>query len=313
VNRNLSLLFSLLFALGFCLSPSAEAFQEESKPAQDEKTTEEEQTAETVNKASTRAQARHTIEMTAPADTQRQRVSDLKHYLSDENVQSLLVGPNEHTVLIETHATVNNKGVMILLPDWQQGATSPKATNYLRTVLPDHGWSTITIQPPNKPLAYPSTAEQEAQRQQENNETLASYQQELAALLTVVNDKAKSYPGIIIMISEGNHAALLYSMYQQNLIEQPMAYISLSGFLPDDVSALNSASSLAQIDLPVLDLSLKTDNRLIQQNVALRQKRVNQEHKAHFRQKQLFNIQTGYYPEAILIKEINGWLRSIGW
>ncbi len=239
--------------------------------------------------------------------------SDLKHYLPPENQKPVLVSSDEYQTLVTTNATANNKGVMILLADWQQSATSPKAINYLRQSMPEQGWTTISIQPPEKPDTYPSRAIDKTQQQQENQQALSEYRQQLAKLLTEVMQRAKTYPGIIVMVAEGHHSALLLSLYQQELAEKPMTLVSLSGFLSDSEGNNLSAKALSQLDLPVLDLYLKTDHGLIKQAVKLRQKLVNQELKSYFRQRELFNSRTGYYPKQTLVKEINGWLRSQGW
>ncbi len=256
---------------------------------------------------------RSDIKIAAPVDEHQQKVSDLKHYLPEQNIQPVLAGPEDHITLVNTNASANNKGVMLLLPDWQQSATSPKAMAHLREILPLKGWTTITIQPLAKPENYPSHAIEKTQQAQENKQALESYQQSLAKVLTAVTEQAKSYPGIIVMVAEGHNAALLFSIYQQQMSELPSAFIALSAYLNDDIANEQSAMHLAQLGLPVLDLYLKTDNRLIRQNVLLRKKLVNQELKSYFRQEQIFNSHTGYYPKASLIKEITGWLKTIGW
>jgi len=256
---------------------------------------------------------RSEIDIVAPISAHQQNTSDLTHYIPAQSVEPILSGPDEHIILIETNATANSKGVMILLPDWQQSATSPKAINFLRTELPKQGWTTIAIQPLNKPENYPSTYANDDERIKNNREVLDEYQQELAKILAVIYEKAKMYPGIIVVVSEGSNAALLNSIYQKKLLEEPMALISLSAHLDDEESIEQSALHLSQIELPVLDLFLKTDNRRIKQNLKQRKKMVNQELKSDYRQKQLFNIHTSYYPEETLIKEITGWLKYIGW
>jgi len=300
VSQYIAKLF-LLFLLTTAMMPVV-AMQEDDA---------EEKSTEVVNKAP--AISRNELEIIAPIDEKTQKEQDLKHYLSSENVQPLLAGPDEHITLIDTNSAESNKGVMILLPDWQQQATSPKAFNHLRKVLPQKGWAIISILPPNKPESYPSISFEQSAQREDNQKSLADYQQKLATILTAVTEKAKNYPGIIVVIAEGHHAALLPSIYQQNLVEMPMALISLSGHLNDEASNMLSAQHLSEIDLPVLDLYLKTDSRLIKNNVKLRKKMVNQALKSNFRQKELFNIQTGYYPKANLVKEIIGWLKSIGW
>ena len=79
-----------------------------------------------------------------------------------------MAGPDDYLTLVKRYTSANSKGVAILLPEWQQGATNPKAINFLRNALPAQGWSTIAIQPSNKPNNYPSTAITVAEQKKEN-------------------------------------------------------------------------------------------------------------------------------------------------
>ena len=38
-----------------------------------------------------------------------------------------------------------------------------------------------------------------------------------------------------------------------------------------------------------------------------------QELKAYYRQRQISNTVTGYYPNQALLSQINSWLKAIGW
>ncbi|MDT0603145.1 DUF3530 family protein [Thalassotalea castellviae] len=276
---------------------------------------EEASTSETEDEtaSATKKALRSNIDISAPIDTFINKKNDLEHYLPAEIIQPMLVGPNDHITLVNTNNAISNKGVMILLPDWQQTAASPKALNALRNNLPDQGWTTISILPPNKPNNYPSQAISQTAREEDNNKILTEYQQQLANLVSAVMTKAKSYPGIIVIVAEGHHAALLLNIFQEELAEQPTALIMLSAHLNDTQTNISSAKSLSLLELPVLDLYLKADNHLVDSSLKLRKKFVNQELKSNFRQMKIYNTRTGYYPSMPLIKAINGWLKSIGW
>ncbi len=215
--------------------------------------------------------------------------------------------------MIATNRSKDIKGVVILLADWQQSASSPKALNYLHQTLPDQGWTSIKVQPANKPENYPSKLLNSAAMAQQNEKILSDYQRRLALLIEELTNKASTYPGIIVMVAQGHHAALAINVYQQTQTTKPSALVMLSSFLDDYINNQTVAENLSQLTLPVLDLYLERDHQLISTATKLRKKHVNQQLKANFRQKSLHNITTGYYPQAILVKEIHGWLRSLGW
>lgn len=239
--------------------------------------------------------------------------SDINHYIDAKEVTPLLAGPDDFITLIQTDTTSNSKGVAILLADWQQTATNPRGLNYLRNKLPQQGWTTISIQPPSKPLNYPSMALIPTDQVDENKKTLAAYQEKLMAIMTTVMEKAKSYPGIFIVITEGSHAALVTELYQQDKVSLPSALIVLSSYMINEADDIHYAKSLAQSNFPVLDLYLTRDNALALTSAPQRLTQANKEMKADFRQRQLNNIIPSYYPEKNLLKELNGWLKSIGW
>lgn len=256
---------------------------------------------------------RSTIEIAEPIDALQLKKDDLNHYFPTEQIVPLLAGQEEYLTVISTNSLARSKGVVILLPDWQQSASSPKALNYLHQTLPLQGWTSIKVQPANKPENYPSTALTLALRVQENDKTLSEYQRRLALLVDAVTSKASNYPGIIVMIAQGHNASLAINIYQQTETNKPTALVMLSSFLDDKKNNQTVAINLSQLALPILDLYLERDHPLVLPNTRLRKKQVNNQLKVNFRQKSLYNTTSGYYAQPLLVKEINGWLKSLGW
>ncbi len=238
---------------------------------------------------------------------------DLQHYLTKSQLQQLLVGSDEIITLINEQTTANAKGVAILLPNWQQMATSPQAINYLREKLPQQGWTTITIQPPVKPNNYPSIKLNATEQKEENSKALAHYKEKLAAILTKVMKQAANYPGIFLMIAEGSNAALLIELYQEKKLGHPATLIILSAHLLTEYDNKQVASTLARLEIPVLDLYLNRDNLQAIYSAPLRLAESKRQLKVYYQQKKLDNIYTGYYPKETLLAAINGWLKKIGW
>ena len=253
-----------------------------------------------------------------PIELTQQYKEDLKHYLTDEQVKPLLAGPDDYLTLVKRYTSANSKGVVILLPEWQQGATNPKAINYLRNALPAKGWSTIAIQPSNKPENYPSTEITVAEQKKENQLVLKEYKSKLKSMLNAVMNTAREYPGIVLVIAQGNNAALLVDIYSQDDSQQPNALIMLSSYRQSNHALINGvnenfARQVASTELPILDLYLKHDNPLVLNKAAQRRAFSKQEMKVYYRQRQLNNTVTGYYPEEELLSQINSWLKAIGW
>jgi len=262
------------------------------------------------------------VTIPSPTSVEQQHKEDLTHYFPTNRVEPILAGPDDYLTLIDENKSVNNKGVAILLPDWQQGAVNPKAINFLRKALPNQGWTTISIQPANKPNNFPST-ELKVNEQQEANKTIIDkYKTKLTSLINAVLTKSKDYPGIVIIIAQGNHGGMLVDIFDQQSSNQnssmPNALILLSSYLLNSNELIDEtntafAKTLAYSEYPVLDLYLKYDNPIVLDKAAQRLAIANQELKAYYRQRQINNNATGYYPEQELLIQINSGLKSIGW
>jgi hypothetical protein len=249
----------------------------------------------------------------APINALLQKEQDLSHYLTAEKLTPMLAGAQDFITIINENTASNQKGVMILLPDWEMSAKSSNALNYLQRMLPSQGWTTIAIQPPSRPVDYPSNALKLPLQLEENNKHLIEHQEKLTLMMTAVMEKAKDYPGIFVVVSQGSHAILLADLYAAGKLQSPSALVILSGYMNTAVDSLSFAKSLAKSQFPVLDLYLSREHQLANTDAILRKAQATKEMKVYYRQTQLHNNQVGYYPEKQLLRSINGWLKSIGW
>ena len=290
--------------------------------AQEDKQEEVKTAGENKKESSKESQTKNKVAIPSPVSVELQHKADITHYFPTNRVTPILAGPDNYLTLVNENTSVNNKGVAILLPDWQQGAVSPKAINFLRTALPKQGWTTISIQPANKPSDFPSKALKVSEQQQENKKIIDEYKSKLSTLINAVITKSKDYPGIVIIIAQGNHGGMLVDIFDQQNTNQngstPNALILLSSYLLNsneliDETNTDFAKALADSEYPVLDLYLKYDNPIVLDKTAQRLSMSKQELKAYYRQRQINNNATGYYPEQELLIQINSWLKSIGW
>ena len=246
-----------------------------------------------------------------PTDLQQQFQNDLKHYVG--KTEALLIGTEEVITLFESSQTANNKGVVLLIPDWQQPAINPRSINFLRKTLPEHGWATLTVQPFNKPKNYPSMALKAVEQQEENDKILTDYKLQLGQLYQAMMDKVANMPGIFILISEGNNAGFLVDIINQETSKKPHAMVMLSAYQLTETANINLAKNVAISEMPMLDLRLKRDHLNVQASAKLRKTQSEKELKVLYRQQEIANFTPSYYPEDDLLKAIQGWLKTIGW
>jgi len=252
-------------------------------------------------------------EIFSPVDALKQKNQDITHYLTADKITPMLAGDKDFITIINENTSSNQKGVMILLPDWEMTATSSNALNYLQEILPSQGWTTIAIQPPSRPIGYPSNALMLSLQTEENNKLLSQCQANLTSIMTAVMSKAKDYPGIFVVVSKGSHAVLLADLYSSGKLASPSAMVMLSGYMNTEADSLSFAKTLAKSEFPVLDLFLSRDNQLAHTDANIRKAQATKEMKVYYRQAQLHNIHVGSYPEKQLLSSINGWLKFIGW
>ena len=252
-------------------------------------------------------------EIKPPTSLIEQFTGDIERSIDSALVNPMLAGTEDFLTILQPDTHSTDRGIAILLPEWGQAATDTKAINYLRQHLPDEGWTTIAIQPLAKPLNYPSRQEKQAQAIEENGELLKAYQEQLTPLLAAVMEKAAEYPGIFLVIAQGNNAATLMDLYEQALVPPPNAFITLSAHRLTVTGNQRLAEQIAVTELPILDLVLKRDNQWIEHFALDRKKAAKRELKEIYRQRELMNFRTGYYPQEALAKEIKGWLTTIGW
>jgi len=317
--KSISIMLTVMILLLTCANTAVYAQQDEqskSAPA-----TTESKTAEKTD-STAKSPSQITIEIPAPAPLTQQHKEDLKHYLPSAKVKALLAGPDDYLTLITENASVNNKGVMVLLPDWQQGATNPKAINFLRNKLPQQGWTTIAIQPSSKPENYPSTALKVTEQQQENKTLLEDYQLKFSAMINAVISKASEYPGIVVIVAQGNHGVMLVELFDEQssnpVSVMPNAVILLSSYALTNQQLVDTANSdfakkIAYSEYPILDLYLRYDHPIVLDKTKQRLALAKKEMKVYYRQRQLNNSSVGYYPEQELMIQINSWFKSIGW
>lgn len=307
------IIFSFLL-LVLWLTPEALAIENEKKEKKDS-----DKSVSMTDKPASSSSTSTAATILPPISKSKQSKEDLQYYLSGDEITPILAGPDEYLTIISKNKYKHSKGVVILLPDWQQTIVSNNAINYLRSALTQQGWNTIAIQPSEKPQEIEGFATLTSEEQQkEHKKTLQNYQQKLSTLMKAVIKKARKYPGIFIVIAQGNHGAMLVNLYQQGENSAPSGLILLSSYMNSSAEMLEQANTtfaktLAESSYPVLDLYLKLDHPTVNNKVKQRKSMAEQEMKIYYRQRQLNNTTSGRYPDDALLSQINRWLKSIGW
>lgn len=224
---------------------------------------------------------------------------DLQRQLIASELTELTSASGSFMALQRQALTSYTKGTAIIVPDWTEHPASPDYLNSLRQQLNDYGWHTLAIMGPP-----PSDFNLE--------QNVINYQQLLAERVLAAVGQAQLQGGNIIIIAKGSNAALLNRLYITERITSPAAFIMLGAYLADVTLNLQLAGDIAEQSIPTLDISHHRDNRFVNANLKLRQQLVQRNLKANYRQRQLTGTFYNEDLHAWVLKEITGWLHSLG-
>lgn len=225
--------------------------------------------------------------------------ADLQRQLSETELTELATDNGSFTALQRQALTSYTKGTAILVPDWSEHAASPDQLDALRHNLNDFGWHTLSIMAPDAALYELTPAE-------------SDYQQQLAERIVAATRQAEQQTGNTIVIAKGNSAALLNQLYASEQLAAPAAFIMLGAFLSDHQLNRQFAGQIAEQRVPTLDIIHARDNRFANANLKLRRQLADRNLKTQYRQRQLTGTYYDADVHAWVLKEITGWLHSIG-
>ncbi|GAB58880.1 DUF3530 family protein [Rheinheimera nanhaiensis] len=230
---------------------------------------------------------------------EQNHLTDLQRQLPAEELLQLSAQQENFLVLQRDTLTSYTKGTAILIPDSSEHPASPKHIDHLRQQLPLHGWHTLALIPPqlNTPLV-------------DQNQT--DYHQQMLSRLQAVQQQALKQPGSIIIIAQGNSAAVVNRLLADGQLAEPVAFVMLGAYLSDPQLNRRIADALAQQQVATLELAHQFDNPRVAQQLLRRQQLANKALKAVYRQRQLSGSAYHADVQVWVLKEIVGWLGSMG-
>ena len=227
------------------------------------------------------------------------QVDDLTRQLPAAEISK--IDAAEPVLLLQRPAmTASRKGTVILLADSAEHAASPKHIDNLRQQLNDYGWDTLSVMPPDAAML---TGDSDAIQQ---------FQTAVMQRISAAQQQARQQSGSVVVIAQGNSAAVLNQLYVAEQLAEPEALILLGAYLPDPQLNIELAKAIASHQIPTLDINHQYDNRFVNAQLALRQKWVNKQLKPVYRQRQIIGSGLHQEVQQWVLHEIYGWLTSIG-
>ncbi|WP_423187578.1 DUF3530 family protein [Alishewanella sp. d11] len=230
--------------------------------------------------------------------------SDLQRQLPEMNVKQLESAELSLQFLREESARANAKGTVVIFPDQQQHALSPKLLNTLRLHLPNLGWHLLIMPAPDAVMHTSSDSNNSEQKiQQQKNQLMARWQ--------LLNQQAQLQAPVVI-IAQGEIAALINILIAENLAASPQALINLGAYLPDYQQNMQMVKHLAVTPQPLLDLITAQDHPYAIRTSEQRLVAARLQKNPLYRQRFLSEAYLNQPNQQWLLKEIIGWLNTTG-
>lgn len=275
--------------------------------------------------------------------------SDIKRFLPSDEIRPLLASEAEFISLHRESMAASQRGVVLIIPDWQHTPTNNAGINFLRTELNDLGYATLamtipdidwqtpdikkaaedndqaaTTEPTQASEPEPATNEQISEQtntspsQQHvsgkaliNDAVIDNYKVNLITRFNALYDSALDEQGKIVVIAQGTSGALLLEHYANFPSTNIDAFISLSSYLPIAERNKKLNASLTTISPPLLDVYYSVDNPNLLHSVTMRQKWAKRHNKYDYRQRELFGLPNEPRQHQRLAKEVDGFLRRL--
>lgn len=266
--------------------------------------------------------------------------SDLSRLMPQDELKPLLAGDTEFLSLYREHMSAQQRGVVLIIPDWQHLPTNNDGINFLRTQLNDLGYATLAMTVPDIDWQAVPAETENAQsettdsNQADNAESSASaaplkapvhvdaiaqisnaiidnYKLNLIARFNALYQSALNEDGKIVVIAQGASAAVLLEHYGEFPNTDIDAFVSLSSYLPNTERNQQLNAIISTISPPLLDIYYSIDNPDLLLSVADRKRWVKRHSKYDYRQRELFGLRSQPEQHERLTKEVDGFLRRL--
>lgn len=198
-------------------------------------------------------------------------------------------------VMLQPNHSTHVAGTLIILPDQQQHAFYPSWLPAIQQHYPAAGWQVVTL--PSRELTVDATS-------------LPQQQNQLLQQLQVLNQQALPRPWLVL--AQGEAAALAIHLLSETEAVRFDALISINAFFADLTLHRQLQPRLSDPKIPVLDLLTAYSHPWAQAYAEQRQLYARSRQNPLYRQRLLEDIRSHPAQTPVLVKEILGWQRTMG-
>lgn len=220
--------------------------------------------------------------------------------------QPIEVAGTSQITLWKDEQTPQKTGTTILLPDWGNRPTTADSIEPIRQQLPQWGWQTIALIPPQP--------EQKTLILDEQDEAATTtYQQQLQRTIEAVKQAQGAPFGYQVIVAQGVMAAWIVRVYSEQQLPLPDALVLISSYYPNPKLNTELANAIADLPIPVYDLYYRDSNRWSLQGARERLIAAHKKQKLNYRQSQINTDPNLQNSGKLLAKQLYGWFNALGW
>ena len=232
-------------------------------------------------------------------------LSNLYQSLNDHGWTSLLLTTPNYQDIQQT-ALINEIGEQQTISAESTSTESDNATSANESPSDDTTQDSTTSNPKdfyNKTYQQPMAL---------NQDELTPLKQSLENRINATVEFAGQFPGFYLMVCEGKVCPMMVALIAEQKLPRPDALIMLSAYSLGTKANRDFATQLSITDYPILDLSQTWDNRWIEAHKPWRAKMARKNFKTDYRQRTLNSYYDYHGQQRRVIKEILGFLYSVG-
>ena len=255
---------------------------------------------------------------------------DIQHYVKDKEIKVLNAGEQEFITLIKEETSGFPRGIAFIIPEVNQSISRQASMNSVYDQLNNYGWTSLLLTMPSRDVLSETvnlieeqakvTPDQDTNLSVKASHTAQSLptpfienvEADIEKRINAAWQLAEQYPGFFLFICQGRSCGWVTSLIQQQRLKAPDALVMLSAHLPQSDLNDNFSLQLSKTNFPVLDLYKDLDSPWVTEHILQRKKHARKNYKTDYRQRKV-NTGFGYQAQQQrTIKEIYGFLTSVG-
>lgn len=234
---------------------------------------------------------------------------------ADWSVQSMNSAQVPFRYVEAPSMTPRIKGSILIFADWGQNPMARHALSQVVADFPQLGYQVLASSGPAVKLGSEITAQDSGASRYQwlAKPALDSVKEQLTEQLMLLQNKSLEQPGYHLIVATGHTASLLLPVMFSSAKYRPDALVLLSMGSRDDELNQQTLEVFTKLRLPVLEIYQSGDPEYIKQGIAQRQRHARKQMAVGYRVRQLFSEIDHLGQGPRVSKEIQGWLRSLGY